>query len=645
MTVVFPIVAALIAWLLCSSAVPMALTIALLALIAVLSLMVRLPGMISGSLVFSAALIEFWLFQTEQALAIDAELNPVFHLAIGLLWWAATETLTKHQSLPGPWIALTGSILLVGATAATGVNRDNPWMIYFIAALPLAATLVSLPSPQRRRYLPLVAAVVALLAIGVGNSTDRLSTWVENRRAEAKEDKPEAAAPTNVVSESTDGTSRRLPRDADVSFDQRIEFYLRTSSTSLFRRWLSDPLYVRVSTVSLFENDEVISPARSGRWLYDNEDGLEDNSVPLTQTQPSSVEDYTLLIDRKAADALPLVPGTTSVTTDLLFEYADSWYQLSPPKGMDRLQYTVSMPATKPAITGGSGVFSFGAAEAGGVYLNLPPSPLAERISELCNEFDDNRILEEIQDHLYLTTDYSLKFATPEGMSPVENFLFGDGRGHCELYAAAAVMMLRSVGAADRSKGIVVFRDSDFHAWAEILRPGDQWEIFDVTPMTEQAANRLPASETLATLDPGAYYDFSNTAVADAGMSNWIGATVDFLTLHFIWIAGSGLLLAGVLYWKLGHQRETTPHNPIEAQDSEPLFAPEFLKELELCGDKKSPGTTWREYVSQIGNGAGTSTPVQRAVAYYYAVRYAGADRDKEQETTFTDQIREWRSA
>ena len=657
MTIVFPIVASLVAWMLCGSAVPMALTITLFAIIALLSLMVRLPGLISGSLVFVAAAVEFWLFQTNQALAINADLSPVFHLAIGLLWWAASDSLTKQHSIPGPWIALTGSTLLVGATAATGVYQDKPWLIFFIAALPLSAVLVSLPNPQRKRYLPIVAALIALLAVGVGSSTDRLTTWVETRGAATTEEQLEASAPARSVAESPDGTSRRLPRDADVSFNQRIELYLRTSSAGLFRRWLSDPLYVRVSTVSLFENDEVISPARSGRWLYDIEDGQEDNSIPLTKTQPSSVEDYTLLIDREATDALPLIPGTTNIATDLLFEYADGWYQLSPPKGMDRIQYTVSMPATKSAMSGGSDVFSFGAAEAGGVYLNLPTSPLADRVRTLCNGFDDNRILEEIRDHLYLTTDYSLKFSTPDGMSPVENFLFGDGQGHCELYAAAAVMMLRSVGipsrlaygyaggAADRKKGIVVFRDSDFHAWAEILRPGDRWEIFDVTPMTELAANRLPESETIATLDPGAYYDFSNTTVADTGMSYWISDAVDFLTVNFIWIAGAGLVLTGVLWWKLSRQKTTLPGGIIDTPDSEPPFSPEFLRELELCGDRKPPGTTWREYVSQFGREASTHNPIQKAVDYYYAVRYAGADRDRERETAFADEIREWRSA
>src|SRR5690606_2625713 len=133
--------------------------------------------------------------------------------------------------------------------------------------------------------------------------------------------------------------------------------YLRTNSASLFRRWLSEPLYVRVSTATLFENDEVIGSARSGRWLYDEDDGVADNSVPLTSNQPSSAEDYTLLIERRATEALPLLAGTTRIATDMLYEFADDWYRLTPPEGMERIQYTVSMPANKPAFTGGPGVF------------------------------------------------------------------------------------------------------------------------------------------------------------------------------------------------------------------------------------------------------------------------------------------------
>lgn len=653
MTILFPIVASLVAWLLSGSAVPMVLTLLVLGIVGITSMAIRLPAIVTGALVFIAALTEFWLFRTGEALATDADLNVAFHLAIALLWWEATDSLTKQESHPSPWIALVGSLLLVGSAASTDIYRYGPWLINSIAALPLAAVLVSLPNPRKKRFFVPVAAAITLLSVGVGEGTEELSIWIDERRPSIVEEDIDPVAPTETVAESSDGTSRRLPRDADISFDNRIEFYLRTTSSKLFHRWLSEPLYVRVSTVTLFENNEIISPARSGRWLYDEDDGELDNTVPLTETQPSLVDDYTLLTDRKTADALPLVRGTTSIAADMLYEYADGWYQLSPPEGMDLVQFTLTMPTTKPVLSRGSGVFSFGAAEPGGVYLNLPDTALADRIRELCREFDDERLLQEIRDHIFLTTEYSLKFDTPDGMSPVENFLFGEGRGHCEIYAAATVMMLRSVGipsrlaygyaggAADRPKGIVAFRDSDSHAWAEILRPGGEWEIFDTVPQTEMAANRVPDSESIVTLDPSAYYDFSNPTIADAGVAGTIIDIVDFLTRNFLWVTLAGLLLLGALWWRVSRKEKPEVPKSSGSKSPEPDFVPEFLGELEQRGEKKSPGSTWMEYARKLN----VPDSVRAAIDYYYAVRYAGAVRDREAEASFLERIREWRSA
>lgn len=652
MRIFFPIIAALVAWLLTGSPVPMALTLLLFALVGIISLAVRVPLLVIGTLVFSATLFQIWLFRTGQALAMEGELSPVYHLAIALLWWDAAITLAKQKPPAFPWIAFLGAAFLVSSAIGTDTSRHSPWLICSLASLPLAGILVSIPKPVRRRYLVPAAASITLLAVTVGNATNRLTAWIETDRPSSLEPENDLTPEAESVAESGDGSSRRLPRDADISFNQRIEFYLRTNSASLFRRWLSQPLYVRVSTATLFENDEVIGSARSGRWLYDEDDGLPDNSVPLTLTQPSPVEDYTLLIERRAADALPLLEGTTRIATDMVYEYADDWYQLTPPKGMDRIQYTVSMPATRQAVSGGSGVFSFGAAEPGGVYLNLPETELPDRIRKLCRTFDDERILEEIKEHLFLTTDYSLKFSTPEGLSPVENFLFGDGRGHCEIYAASAVMMLRSVGipsrlaygyaggAADRRKGIVAFRDSDSHAWAEILRPGGEWEIFDTTPQSELAANRIPESENVATLDPSAYYDFSNTAVAEIGVASRIGDIIDFLNRHFIRLTAVGLIFVGVVWWRVRPARREDVSDAPNRGKSDTPFAPAFLRELEMCWGKKAPGSTWREYISRLD----LPSSFQSAIDYYYGVRYADATRNPEFEDSFARQVREWRT-
>ena len=90
---------------------------------------------------------------------------------------------------------------------------------------------------------------------------------------------------------------------------------------------------------------------------------------------------------------------------------------------------------------------------------------------------------------------YSLdKEATKRGVDPVEDFVFRTKKGHCELYATAMVILLRSLKIPARYvTGFTVTeknpltdmwlaRERDAHAWVETLVDGEGWVIFDPTP-------------------------------------------------------------------------------------------------------------------------------------------------------------------
>ena len=89
---------------------------------------------------------------------------------------------------------------------------------------------------------------------------------------------------------------------------------------------------------------------------------------------------------------------------------------------------------------------------------------------------------------------YTLDFMGAGGSEPLENFLFRQRQGHCELFASAMVLMLRSQGIPARvATGFLgaeynplekyyIVRQSNAHAWVEVYLEAEGWTIFDPTP-------------------------------------------------------------------------------------------------------------------------------------------------------------------
>lgn len=96
----------------------------------------------------------------------------------------------------------------------------------------------------------------------------------------------------------------------------------------------------------------------------------------------------------------------------------------------------------------------------------------------------------------YLTTNYtySLEHIVPRTMDPIIHFLFYEKYGHCEYFASAMTLLLRSIDIPARLvSGFIVreftpdqtgyvIRQKDAHTWVEVLFPDVGWVTFDPTP-------------------------------------------------------------------------------------------------------------------------------------------------------------------
>jgi transglutaminase-like putative cysteine protease len=685
-----PLAASLAGWMLSGSPVPMALTIiVLLVTLATGPLFARggekcrRYGRAFASFVIAGLALygEIQLYATGQALALRASLPLTFHFGMALLWWVVADLLVRlPQRRPAKphrhgLTGIAGGLILLAASAATERYDFGPWEIYPVAAIPAVgfAARFLLPglAPLKNAIfvvLPAALAVTALL-LGSGAAADRVRNWLFPNVYDQtgwNDDRPSAPGGESGL---VDGASRHLPREADVRFRGEVMVQVKAHRPELFRSWLKSPLYVRTSTLALFESDEVLSPIRSGRWRYDIDDGSEDNAITLQSREHGAMIPYSLYLSRESVGHLPILAGSETIFTDAVYEFADDWYQLAPPTEVTRLRFTATalplVPLTDESITR---LLPKNAAGEKSIYLGLPPSPLASRVTNLTAGFEKDDPLGAIRRFLKSRTRYSLQFRTPDNSSPIEAFLFGPGQGHCEHYAAATVLMLRSLGipsrvaygyaggAGDMGKQVLAFRDSDFHAWAEILTPGPGgWVIFDTTPRVDAAAPRLPGAITLPALDEALYRDFSDydpaKYAAGSGWSEQIAVFVGFLSRHFFLTTAIGLaLLAGIWRLLVGKGRNSEGAKTAAAKNiSNELFLPDFLRELELAGRSlgitRKPGHTWREYLTQIGTVHPSSVDLDAAVAYYYAVCYSGSDRDQEAENDFLHRIRQWHGA
>ncbi|MDQ7786625.1 MAG: DUF3488 and transglutaminase-like domain-containing protein [Thermodesulfovibrionales bacterium] len=130
-------------------------------------------------------------------------------------------------------------------------------------------------------------------------------------------------------------------------------------------------------------------------------------------------------------------------------------------------------------------------------YLQLPPgmegiSRLAKDINDLGDSTDQKA--RKIEQYLMRNYSYSLSVPQPpEGMSPIDDFLFNTRKGYCEHYATAMVLMLRISGIPARIVTgffggetndygqYIIVRQSNAHSWVEADIDGI-WKRFDPTP-------------------------------------------------------------------------------------------------------------------------------------------------------------------
>ncbi len=312
-------------------------------------------------------------------------------------------------------------------------------------------------------------------------------------------------------------------------------------------------------------------------------------------------------------------------------------------------------------------------------YLQLPPIDrriprLAEQITNSAkNSFDKATAIEN-----YLRTrfGYTLQLPSTQQRDPLANFLFERKRGHCEYFASAMAVMLRTLKIPSRVvtgfrsdefndlTGNYVVRAKDAHAWVEAYFPGYGWVTFDPTPGGSagipQGWGRIGLYvDAMASFwrDWIVSYDTTHQMVlgqtAVNGTRNiWEGARVwarekyesmlewarrsqdrvERSPIRWV-ILGAGIALAFLILGNLGrilrwiHERWLRAHPERAPDQVAALWYARMARSLARCGVKKPPSETPREFVVKIEN-ARLREPVARFTEVYESARFGNSADD-----------------
>lgn len=272
-----------------------------------------------------------------------------------------------------------------------------------------------------------------------------------------------------------------------------------------------DRLRWRGIALTNFDGTKWSSGGRTSVAVFANGDGwIPVTSTPATKTDRAKLLQYTVLMEPMASDAL-FIPG---VGVAVRGNFSND--RLSPYGGRRAYLFrdasdSVFKPFHDYAAMRYFGIsrlpqFQLEKLRAAGTdypdnvrdsYLQLPSldariPKLAQTITAQAATPADKALAMEA--YLRSRYAYTLDLAGKPGKDPLAYFLFEKRAGHCEYFASAMAVMLRTLGIPSREingflpgeynelGGDYIVRASDAHSWVEAYFPGNGWVVFDPTP-------------------------------------------------------------------------------------------------------------------------------------------------------------------
>jgi protein-glutamine gamma-glutamyltransferase len=348
-------------------------------------------------------------------------------------------------------------------------------------------------------------------------------------------------------------------------------------------------------------------------------------------------------------------------------------------------------PSTTPADLRASG--SDYPAEISDTYLQVPN--LDPRIQALAlhvtagakTPFDKAMA---VQSYLQTRYAYTLDQGSAAVRDPLPNFLFVRRAGHCEYFASAMTIMLRTLGIPARYingfqtgeyndvGGDFIVRASDAHSWVEVYFPDHGWTTFDPTPAGDAGPSgwftgvakymdwfQLQWGEWVINYDflhqvtlgqgvgrtshqwasgarerGGRLYDAAVERMRvwqiHAAKSRWTPFIIAAVLIVFAFIFGGPLLRSRISrMWSL-RRSATGSLSPRRASQ----HYSEMLRLLARRGYRKADGITPLEFAASIPQ-TDLAAPVERLTELYQAARFGELEIEQRRSVELLREIRQ----
>jgi len=289
--------------------------------------------------------------------------------------------------------------------------------------------------------------------------------------------------------------------------------------------------------------------------------------------------------------------------------------------------------------------------------LNVPPeekSQLQKIVAELGGQADSPQvILTRISRYFRKNFSYSLTLSrTNKKTTPLENFLYRSRSGHCEYFAAATVLLLRTIGIPARyATGYSVHEFSDLektfvvrqrhaHAWTLVYLNGG-WQDFDTTPASWIAVEEAAASKW------GGLPDLWSWCVYTLSKWRWSEGRGG-AARYIVWLL---ILLVILLTWRVYRKKRVIlaekdqEHSEAEVRsgaDSEFYLIAARLGEL---GFARHPGETLSNLIARIEESQPpliAIEPLQSILALHYRYRFDPRGISASERSALRSNVQSW---